>query len=572
MSKASKSSIARLPNLSKLYDAQIASGVHQAKISEPDKTSGVEWSLLTPPDPHGRALVIGGGNPVSLVILDGMFKDVCVWSLNEESTDKYAAVIARTGLRINCQYVPPCEIVQELQRWKCKFSLIAFDHSLFGSPWKSRLDYEQVLEAAVSALTEYGQCCILTANWQHIGKPRELISQIVGKPTIAGVRNFLLKIGLHQVSTFYPYPTFEHASAILNWPNSRSIVQRSFLVRLMGKIGLDEYTHRAIIILAGRFERKSLLQRIADTAAKDYSPKSIRLTQCLVRPNGTLVVFLELDEQGAVLRIPLNSAALDRLRHSWSTHSSVADHHPWIQILLPDQLADGVAYGLPFYVEQMCIGKPARDFIDHSENYRDIQRFVKKFLVRLILAGSYSQIDEQSFNRIVDVYIAPITRYAQDLTKPLAILSRGLRDTMFDKNLLIGPVHGDFNPSNVFVSQRTNQITGVIDWDTYEDRGLPLIDLIHFLFGNKHRHYKSLGKRVVAAMKGGIFSEYEMSLIQSYMKELSIEENMLQPIIILYWLRHISLQLKHHNGQLNDSWVAENLLCPLTQMQTHSWV
>jgi hypothetical protein len=49
-----------------------------------------------------------------------------------------------------------------------------------------------------------------------------------------------------------------------------------------------------------------------------------------------------------------------------------------------------------------------------------------------------------------------------------------------DDDCFVGPMHGDFSPGNILLGDR-NQLTGVIDFEWFTPRGLPLFDLVHLI-------------------------------------------------------------------------------------------
>jgi aminoglycoside phosphotransferase (APT) family kinase protein len=146
-------------------------------------------------------------------------------------------------------------------------------------------------------------------------------------------------------------------------------------------------------------------------------------------------------------------------------------------------------------------------------------------------------------------------------SRQLAHLSSLLSASLADFHLPLVQTHGDFNPSNIFYCPKSGKITGLIDWDTAEHAGLPVLDLLHLLLNiTRRRRGLSIGKKVGELLTTSSWSAEEDAVLTEYMNTVGVEHRFLKPLLVLYWSRHVCVHIKYRSGPLDEAWENENVL------------
>ncbi len=524
---------------------------------------GMEWILLTNPDPTGRALIVGGDNPLTPHLAARLFGEVTVWKLDKGQADDHLAFLHAVGETQNVEYVPAIQVSDKLASIEPQFSLIAFDDSIHAC----LPDLPTLLHAAGKALLPNGQCCVVSGNKYGPNRLRSMFKNPIRYPTAWRVRRAAKMAGFSESVSYYPYPSHEDPREILGWPDGLSQLRRHVATRILCRLGLAEATFDSFILLASRTESRSALLDFAGDTVSESAHDEPAITSCLVRPNGTMVVLFRRTGNRYVLRIPLNTAAHDRLRHATSVTEAVCEGRDWLKSVIPSQHANTVKLGLPYFVESQCRGATALSLLGNRQLQAKVQLAAMRFLCDLSGQVERTTISKQVFDEIIRDHVEPIVRHFPNFADQLLQVVDDLQELMVGRAISFTQTHGDFYVSNVFCDTSSGEVCGVIDWDASEDAGLPLIDLLHFLQGcGEDRRKMPIGKRIVSAVAGELLSEFELNLMNSYMDELKVDRKLVGPLTVLYWARHVCVHIKYRRGELNPDWVADNVQYPVDRL------
>ena len=123
----------------------------------------------------------------------------------------------------------------------------------------------------------------------------------------------------------------------------------------------------------------------------------------------------------------------------------------------------------------------------------------------------------------------------------LRLVEDRLKKQLLGKEFCTVLLHGDYKIENVLFDERTWEITGVIDWDLSRRNGLPLLDLLYLiLYNDSLVNRKSICRILRERVVKMNFTEFENSLIREYVSVLGMAEELLQPLVRLFWVNHIS--------------------------------
>ncbi|MGA2065027.1 MAG: phosphotransferase [Thermoguttaceae bacterium] len=121
-------------------------------------------------------------------------------------------------------------------------------------------------------------------------------------------------------------------------------------------------------------------------------------------------------------------------------------------------------------------------------------------------------------------------------------------------------VHGDYWADNLLCDS-SGRITGVLDWDRFEETGLPLMDVLHLVTYQRYQlGTKSWGSTVCDVGRDMACNVINPHLV-AYLSEMELPP-LSRAILPLYWMRHVGLQLQT-TDVLRQTAVRSELLEPI---------
>ena len=127
---------------------------------------------------------------------------------------------------------------------------------------------------------------------------------------------------------------------------------------------------------------------------------------------------------------------------------------------------------------------------------------------------------------------------------------------VLDRPLTIAHVHGDFSSHNILVGC-TGRVTGLVDWEEAQPRGLPDIDLLQFAMLMEPLAF-SLGDLMVRTLRDGQVPEPTRALVT---RVHARTPNRLEPrdALMLAWLAHAGALL-HKSERYAGAWFEHNVV------------
>lgn len=145
-----------------------------------------------------------------------------------------------------------------------------------------------------------------------------------------------------------------------------------------------------------------------------------------------------------------------------------------------------------------------------------------------------------NFTKTTDVehYLDALLKSAYELPLDETLINR-ISETVqiiINKRIPIVTIHGDFVLYNM---QKKDSKLALIDWE-YSRSGLPLFDLYHFVFQGKYQIEKM---NVFNCLKE-VFSKKNVDYYKSYLKKLSIDEDIFSFLFVLYLIDTLFFDMK----------------------------
>jgi Phosphotransferase enzyme family len=271
---------------------------------------------------------------------------------------------------------------------------------------------------------------------------------------------------------------------------------------------------------------------------------------------------------GAVLKVALTAEAKRSLKREATVVAALsadARLRDWRR-LLPAALAEGEIDGSRYVLERALAGHNAASFARDPWLRRRVQTAAAEALRALRERTAVATaVDTESVERWL---ARPLDLVRQAIGSQDASAGRGLervaaevRATLVGHRLMVGWVHGDFWLGNLLVTPDGGAATGILDWDCAGEQEPLLIDLLHLVvYTRRPVERRELGGVVRELLRGGSWSDHELSLLESSGTSLEEEAELARGALLLYWLRHLAANLLQSDAYAsNRLWLRRNV-------------
>jgi|GEM_PF-5534001 len=217
-------------------------------------------------------------------------------------------------------------------------------------------------------------------------------------------------------------------------------------------------------------------------------------------------------------------------------------------LCVPEYIGKGIYEGLHYTVESRLPGaniSPAQMRKRHrldSIVQQSIDGITTLNLasseLRLVDKGQYSSLIEEPLSRGENLF--GISR-----KNTFEIIRGYLRRSLYGVRLPLVIYHGDCSLDNILISQKTDQVQGLFDWDYSKRHGLPLIDII-FLIASYIAKTKKIS---LSGSVSYILAEMDNELqtkrfIHEYCKTMNLKEELAKPLIVVFVVNLIAYRME----------------------------
>jgi hypothetical protein len=130
-------------------------------------------------------------------------------------------------------------------------------------------------------------------------------------------------------------------------------------------------------------------------------------------------------------------------------------------------------------------------------------------------------------------------------------------------------IHGNFRPGNLLVSEQNGTaITTVINWDCFEPRSLPFLDLFHLI--TVRGPSNAWGARLVQLFTSMQAQTPSTSIVRDYAQQVGIDRELAPQFLIVSWLRQCLLRMRSDPPQLAKI-LQEGIFVPLDYWRANGW-
>lgn len=400
--------------------------------------------------------------------------------------------------------------------------------------------------------------------------------------SIWGYKRLLKKAGFLEARFYAPIPDYRDFEHIvdLGSPVSSKFYYRPTGIKQCIKAVLLKHTTLAkwfcssFCIVGGKGDTgktfvESLLHLANERIEQSRGAWAINKVIRVRKTNTVLAEFssasaISGQRAGAIARIPMEPVAESHVLRNFEAlqyiHQS-SQISKVVRDLVPQALFSGSIEGQVFTIETKLPGVPgtARD---RSRKYNPLAVLeAVDLLARLHVESSELRpLDEVEFRRLIgnrfESLEAVLGRNGGG--EVLCNLQSVLGGMLINRKLPFVLMHGDFWMGNLLVDPTRMNVTGIIDFDRAEERGLPYIDLLHFLIYRRIQVNKdSFCNAFRSLIIGNAFTSAERILNENYLHAVGLSEALTFPLAIIYLIHHTLGHVEKYRG-VHQSWLQSN--------------
>jgi aminoglycoside phosphotransferase (APT) family kinase protein/SAM-dependent methyltransferase len=311
-------------------------------------------------------------------------------------------------------------------------------------------------------------------------------------------------------------------------------------------------------VLSAERATESFAERIVrHLAAHGHVAGDATLSRYYVRPKGAAVLVAASPRSGSVIvRLPLDERAeAPSALHHRTLETLAADTRipEAVRRLFPAPLAHGRFDGQVFFAETGLTGELGRIYYSRSTRRYDRAIVNAARVLRQLRRATEEPvvIDEREFDRLCGAWLVElrdlVPAKSRDGVEAMAVM---LRETLIGRTVPLGWYHGDYDFANLLYGP-DDDVTGILDFEIFDPRGLPLIDLLCLLARRPIRSGGfAFGTLFVRSILGRELPPLEADLLAEEMRALEIDDRLYRALALSSWLNHMRLR--------RDSWLVRS--------------
>lgn len=415
-----------------------------------------------------------------------------------------------------------------------------------------------------------------------------------GKPyrsytySMRGYKKLFREAGLQPAHAFSPYPMYRRFTQILSLsghgkvhaaffggnPNSRK-------TRLMNSPSFLKLFAPSFFMLAAKGKcppafLEQLLGQVSEPLrqALELPAADWQIRSLLVASGNKVLAVIENRAAGqnghpqaakAIINIAMNPYANERLSENARILDSLHNNPALPEALrerIPRNYLSGELRGEHYHIEALRPGVPGESIAAGREALHKMLRSAFDHLLMLHGAAiSRRVVDDRLLEQ---QFLQPLREVAvffgtADQQPAFTRLEARLGEMLLGKTIPLVWRHGDYSLKNILFDPERHTLSGIIDWDLSQKNSLPLLDLLQLLVRRQMvEERKSFSHTLFNYVFPFQFSGFEADLVREYRREIGLEEALVAPLSVSYWISRIH----PHVGSFKDldlPWIEENV-------------
>jgi aminoglycoside phosphotransferase (APT) family kinase protein len=326
-----------------------------------------------------------------------------------------------------------------------------------------------------------------------------------------------------------------------------------WLVRVWDALNADGTLERRLYpylpavsaVLSGTHDRRPFAERVLAHIGMGDQP----LARYYVRGHGvTVLVAGTPGAGGRIVRLPIDLIAEESCgRHHRALRGIVADLRvpAAMRALFPAPLGEGKLSGHAYFVESALPGDTGRLF--YARPVRRYERAIASGAGVLSALRRATErpvtIDDDEFERLCGRWLSELEHCVDAERRPvLDRVGHVLRHALIGRTVPLGWYHGDYDFANLLYGPR-DEVSGIIDFDLFDPRGLPLVDHMVLLARRPVRHGKvDFGALFLNSILPRAFPPFEGSLMEREIAAVGADDDLYRALALFAWLDHVRLR------------------------------
>jgi SAM-dependent methyltransferase/uncharacterized protein YbaR (Trm112 family) len=268
--------------------------------------------------------------------------------------------------------------------------------------------------------------------------------------------------------------------------------------------------------------------------------------------------------KGLIVRLPLETraeASCARQHDALESLAGDARIPEELRRLFPAPIARGELGGQRYFAESALHGELGRIYYSRSERRFDRAIANAAKVLRLLRRATEepTRIDEAQFRRLCGGWLDELRALVCEQSRDtLDAIESFLRNVLVGSTLPLGWHHGDYDFANLLYGP-DDCVTGILDFEVFDPRGLPLLDLLVLLARRPIREQGfAFGTLFVDAILEGNLPPLERDIVERECRTLGIGDRLYRALALCCWLNH--LRLRRDSWLVRSpSWLEDNL-------------
>ena len=294
--------------------------------------------------------------------------------------------------------------------------------------------------------------------------------------------------------------------------------------------------------------------------------EEIRVVDQRVSMTGCQTVWVE-GQRPYLVKLALRDDAGPRLENNATALAAVTGitaNDVVLSRIIPQILHTGRFRGQVYSIETTLPGRNATEYLASRRTRSDLGFLGLRFLRRLqTLSRSDTVLDLETWNQRFQPMLDAVGAFVKhhDSAGVYDSIARRVRDPLLDQTVPLVFAHGNFWIGNLLFEPDLG-LSGVIDWDSAVEGGLPFVDLLYFLVRTDSLiQNTSLGEAVSKWIAADLKPLVGHPLVEAYRQEFAIPRAWLRPLFYVCWIQHIHSHVRYGTPALQrPAWLSRNVV------------
>jgi len=448
------------------------------------------------------------------------------------------------------------------------------------------LDLGRILQRIKGFQKENGQFIVLTGN--RLSPTRVFKAFRNGLKELKNthsffvyrIRRILKDMGFRQVHSYGIYPDagyfqplvkIKHGlGATFQFFGSGDVTKRSLKSRFKSALTRNKLFAPSYGVSASVERSPIFIEEILDIVCGELKNNpNINIKKPVVQSiinRKTQRIMVRISEKNCpklsvLLKIPFGKWAKIRELNNYSAIEEVNSREgisEYIKKRVPRPIYQGLIYDREVYIESFfsyCFPSHRRDaYTLHYEAMKFIFLLHSRTISNETLAGAV-------YKRLVDDPLDSIETfcYQDGHFRCLDVLRRYVKGVLLGRDIPLVFVHGDFGFGNILVGKNIKALSGVIDWELSDPKGLPGQDLFFLLLDFDRNGLDGYIEFLRMYITNPEEASRKNMYIKKYLDLLKLPADVLPALIILHWACQVASRGFSMRKTYHPYWLENNI-------------